>query len=200
MSEPGFVPLEFERKDPDEVVAAARAFRAALEAIVEPTDGLFEFGARLSGAGIVTQTLKGPESERPFFGLVGEDGFRIARIVDSTQVTPFEPIIDGEFVPHSGQVALRIKLRPHPNAGLAGDVLGVGSAILFGLVLIAAGLGWWNDDVESARALTLVIGFGGLAFLGRRIPARRAQLGFAEAVERAVGALVAALDLSRLSE
>jgi nitroreductase len=31
MSEPGFVPLEFERKDPDEVVAAARAFRAALE-------------------------------------------------------------------------------------------------------------------------------------------------------------------------
>ena len=31
MSEPGFVPLDFERKDPEEVIAAARALRAALE-------------------------------------------------------------------------------------------------------------------------------------------------------------------------
>ena len=131
---------------------------------------------------------------------MGEDGFRIARIVDSTQVTPFEPIIDGEFVPHRGKVALRIKLRPHPNAGLAGDILGVGSAVLFGLVLIAVGLGWWNDDVETFRALALIGGFGALAALGRHIPARRAQLGFAAAVERAVLALAGALDLSRLEE
>ena len=31
MSEPGFIPLDFERKEPEEVIAAARAFRAALE-------------------------------------------------------------------------------------------------------------------------------------------------------------------------
>ena len=31
MSEPDFVPLDFERKDPEEVIAAARALRAALE-------------------------------------------------------------------------------------------------------------------------------------------------------------------------
>jgi hypothetical protein len=132
--------------------------------------------------------------------LVGEDGFRIARAVDSLQVTPFEPIIDGEFVPHAGKTALRIKLRPHPQAGLAGDVLGLGSALLFGLVLLAVGLGWWNDAVQNQSALALIAGFGALAVLGRRIPARRAQLGFAAAVERAVIVLADSLDLSRLAE
>ena len=176
------------------------AFLVALQKCVEPTDGQFEFGARVSGVGVVTQTLRGPETSRQFFGLVGEDGFRIALVVDSSQVTPYEPIIDGEFVPHGRQTALRLKLRPHPHAGMAGGLVTVSSTLLAGLVFVAVGLGWWNDAVEVSKGLALIAGFGALAFVGRVIPAKRAEIGFSKAVERAILALTDALQLSRLTE
>jgi hypothetical protein len=177
---------------------APEDFTAALSALVEPTDGLFEFGARLSGAGIVAQTLKAPETDRPFFGLVGEDGFRIVRVADPTHISPFEPIIDGEFVPHKGKTAVRLKLWPHPRAGFAGDLLQTGSILLFVLVGVVLAIGTWRGEVGVFAGLGGLVGFGALAVLGKTVPARRARAGFEFAAEEAVVLLVKALKMQRI--
>ena len=158
--------------------------RAALAAVVEPTEWPPSLIFKLSGGGIVSRVMASPETERPFFGRVDPEKIRIARASRGGQVTPFQPIVLVTISEAGDGSVMAVKMRPHREAhSLAGLFT------LAGFTLIGASV----PALLSGDPLGMVAAAVGIIFM--IFPTWRARLSFRTDRDDAVQALCAALPL-----
>ena len=160
------------------------ALRAHLETLVEPLDGGFTLMSRLSGGGIVTRTLRAPDTERPLFGRVTPERIRVALVHRDVDMSPFQPIATVRLDPDGGGSRVTLELGPHPNARSFGGIFAFGAALLLGASLFQF----------SCRPVVAVSGMG-FAVLLAVFPHLRARHGFGQDADRAVAVLTSLLEL-----
>lgn len=163
---------------------APAELRRRLERSVAPIEGGFTLVSKLSGGGIVTRTLRTPESELPLFGWVRDDRIRVAMIPRGVDLTPFQPIVGLQLSPAAEGTEVRMELAPHPGARTFGGIFAFGAVLL----LIAAGVQFsGSPGVALLAALFAVV----LALF----PHVRARRGFGADADRVTEALDALLEL-----
>ena len=148
---------------------------------VHPTDGRFRLISRLSGGGVVVRVLDCPQTERPLFGDLRADGFRLARVTRGVDIAPFEPIADGTIETHAGGARLNVSLAPHGQA----RSFALAHAAAGAMLLTAAAVKLSSDPLIAGLCVVLALVF----FI---FPSVRARLGFT----RGCAALEAELDLA----
>jgi hypothetical protein len=161
-----------------------RVLRDRLAGAVAPIDGGFTLVSKLSGGGIVTRTLRAPETDRPLFGRVEPERIRVALVHRGIDTSPFQPIVRVELTPEGEGTRVRLALAPHPNARTFGGAFAVGAILL----LVAAGL-----QVGTRPGLALATAVFAVALGG--FPHLRARVGFGQDADRVVVALAELLEL-----
>jgi len=158
------------------------ALQARLEQAVEPLEGGFTLVSRLSGGGIVTRTLRAPDTDRMLFGRVTAARIRVALVHRGIDTSPFQPIVSVGLVADGEGSRVELELAPHPNARTLGGVFALGAVLLLGASLLQL-------VAQPVVALTGVV----FAMVLGGFPHLRARHGFrrdAEAVVQALGSLL----------
>ncbi|MEC7949351.1 MAG: hypothetical protein VX265_17420 [Myxococcota bacterium] len=154
------------------------ALRARLASAVAPLEGGFTLVSKLSGGGIVTRTLRTPETELPLFGRVEADRIRIALVHRGVDISPFQPIV-GVVIEASGRGSLvALHLAPHPNARTFAGAF----ALCAILLLLAAAVQFSAKPGIALAAALFALALG-------LFPHLRARRGFQMDADRAVAAL-----------
>ena len=138
----------------------------------------FPLVSKLSGAGIVIRTIQPPPTDRPFFGTLTPAGFKLAQVLRSEGLSPYQPILEGSVAPSDAGSTVRLTLRPHQDArvfAVAFAVVGIG-------LIVAGGLGFADGNGTGAIAAL----FGALFLV---FPRFRALHGFEQGCASAEAAL-----------
>ena len=140
-----------------------------IEKLREQTEAVEEFPLRskLSGAGIVVRVLHAPETDKPLFGRIGADGFKLAQVPDPARQGPFQPLVEGNV--SDSQIGSRIELtlRPHKQVRTYSPIFAAMAILLF----LVAGV---QFAAKPEIALIAAV-FGGLFLV---FPRFRAKHGF----------------------
>lgn len=160
------------------------ALRARLREAVEPLDGGFTLVSRLSGGGIVTRTLRAPDTDLPLFGRVEPDRIRVALVHRGVDTSPFQPIVGVALDGEGEGSAVRLDLAPHPNARTFGGIFALGAVLL----LVAAAVQFSGQPGVAVAAGLFAVALG-------LFPHLRARVGFGQDADRVTDALVELLEL-----
>lgn len=142
----------------------------------------FTMVAKLSGGGIVVRVLRTPETDRAFFGRVKSDSFFLAPVHRGGDVTPFQPLLRGQWSANGTGTVLTATLSPHPHAQ-SYDI----AFHLVGLLLLL------GAAIQANVSLPYGAMLGAFGLLAALFPRLRGQAGFALETRRAEAALRDAL-------
>ncbi|MCP4806659.1 MAG: hypothetical protein GY913_29135 [Proteobacteria bacterium] len=155
---------------------------ARLQSHVEPAVE-FPLVSKLSGAGIVIRTIQPPHTDRAFFGTLTPMGFKLAQVLRTSGLSPYQPILEGSIRAADEGSELVVSMRPHADArvfALAYFIVGLG-------LIVAGGLGWSaGNDMGVVAAI-----FGSLFLV---FPRFRALHGFEQGCAAAQAALTPILE------
>jgi hypothetical protein len=155
---------------------------AHLATQVAPLEGGFTLVSRVSWGGAVTRVLRETESDLPFFGRVGDGGFKFAALPRGPNVSPFQPIMTGDVVETEEGCRVRISMAPHPGARTFAGLFALGG----GMLLVAGA-----TRVSEAPGMALFLALSAVVFMV--FPSARARLGFDQGCAMSVAALQGAL-------
>lgn len=164
--------------------ASPAALRARLDASLARIEGGFTLVSKLSGGGIVTRTLRTPDSDRLLFGRMGPERIRVALIPRGVDLSPFQPIVSVLLQPEHGGSAVTLEMAPHPGARTFGGIFAFGAVLL----LIAACLQFAGSPGVAVLA-------GLFAVLLAVFPHIRARRAFRADADRVTEALDRLLEL-----
>lgn len=162
--------------------------RARLDASVAPIEGGFTLVSKLSGGGIVTRTLRTPDSDRLLFGRVGADRIRVALIPRGVDISPFQPIVGVGLESSGDGTAVTLELAPHPGARTFGGIFAFGALLLF----IAAAVQFSGAPGVAALAASF-------ALVLAVFPHVRARRGFQDGADRVTATLDELLELEAIA-
>ena len=146
--------------------------REHVEAVEE-----FSIVAKLSAGGVVVRTLRAPKSEQPFFGMVGSL-LQIAELRYTHNLTPYQPILNMEYIPKDTGGVVEVLLAPHPKMMDLGILYNIAGVLLIGSIV---------PMMSVKPQLSFIAGIFGILLL--IYPALRARVSFDEACTSAIRSL-----------
>jgi len=146
---------------------SAESVLTELRRRVHELDGPFRLTFKLSGGGIVSRVMETPETDRPWFGAVEGETFRIVGMPDTAGITPYQPIVRGTVHRAEAGARITLSLAPHPGQrSFSGTFLALGSILgLYSLFAIG------REPATALLGLLFAVAFA--AF-----PMVRARAGF----------------------
>ena len=151
-------------------------FIAALDKFVDPVEE-FRLISKVSGAGIVTRVLEGPEQNSQFWGRLDTEPYRIVQHVPKINRTPYQPIVHIVICTNDQASKGTLQLRPHSQATM------FAVAEYFGAALCSTA-GLWAMQQNPIGALGVVLGLALVLF-----PTWRARAAFEDELLRCLEGL-----------
>ena len=137
----------------------------------------FRLISKVSGAGIVTRVLQGPDGQSAFWGRLDKEPYRIVQQVPKDNRTPYQPIVH-LVIDETGPVLKgNISMRPHAQATMFATAEYLGAALCSTAGLLAM-------QQNPVGALGVVLGIALVLF-----PTWRARAAFEDELVRCVKGL-----------